>query len=135
MAMPGHQRSKAQVVIDVVIAIEITKMPRVPFFDKDGIRIVGAIIARHSEGDTLQVLLVRLRRLGRALLESAYFFLQICVHRILHKFSQAAAAAAIRLAGWLLHPDPSIKSIASKRTASGADRPRASRGRNPNRQS
>ena len=48
MTMPGHECSEAQVVIDIVIAVEIPKVRALPFFHEDGIRIVSAVVAGNA---------------------------------------------------------------------------------------
>ncbi len=82
MAMSGHQRAESQVVIDIFIAIEIAKFAAAGFFHKDRPRVIGAIVARYAERNTLEIFLVGFGGLGRSPLESGEFFLQIGVHRI-----------------------------------------------------
>ena len=85
--MSRHQRSEAQVVIDVVVAIEIAEVVSLRLFHKDRIRIVRAIIAGNSQRNALQIFLMRLRRLGRAAHKCIEFFLQRGIHRNLRKCS------------------------------------------------
>ena len=48
MAVSGHQRAEAEIVIDVVIAIEIAEMGAAAFLYENGVRIVSAIVAGHA---------------------------------------------------------------------------------------
>ncbi len=81
MAMPGHERAEAQVVIDVSVAIEIAKMRALAFLHEDRIGIVGAIVAGDTQGKSLQVALMGLGGFRRAALESFELLLQFGVHR------------------------------------------------------
>ena len=81
MAMSGHQRAEAQVVIDVFVAVEVAKFAALAFFHKDRIGIVSAVVAGDAQRNALEVLLVRFGGLRRAPLEGVEFFLQIGVHR------------------------------------------------------
>src|SRR2546426_5687111 len=69
MAMPGHESAKTEVVIDVLVSVEVAKAAALRVLHKDGIGIVGAIVARYPERDSLQITFVRLRRFRRAALE------------------------------------------------------------------
>jgi len=75
MAMSGHDRAKAKVVIDVLVAIKIAKLAAARIFHKYRIRIVSAVIAGDAQRNALQVFLVRLCRLRRAPHISVEFFL------------------------------------------------------------
>ena len=48
MAVSRHQRAEAEVVIDVVVAIEIAEMRAAAFLHENGVRIVGAIVAGYA---------------------------------------------------------------------------------------
>src|SRR6185369_3910706 len=67
MAMTRHQRTEAQVVIDVLVTVKIAELAPAAFLYEDRVWIVGAVVARNTERQASQVLLMRLRRLGRAL--------------------------------------------------------------------
>ncbi len=82
MAMPGHQCAEAEVVVDVVIAIEIAKVRPLAFFDEDRIRIVRPVVTGNAQRNAFQVALVGFGGLRRAALEGIELPLQICVHRI-----------------------------------------------------
>ena len=97
MAVSGHERAEAKVVIDVVVAIEIAKMRAAAFFYEDRIGIVGAVVAGDAERDALQVFLVGFGGFGRATLEGFELLLQIGVHLGLQE--SQAACAAIRMSG------------------------------------
>ena len=87
MAMPGHERAEAQVVIDVVVAVEIAKLAALAFFHKDRIGIVGAVVAGHAQRNALQIFFVRFGGFRRATLEGFELFLQCGVHRGLQECS------------------------------------------------
>src|SRR4029077_7864889 len=76
-----HERAEAQVVIDVIVAIEIAEMRALAFLHEDRIGIVGAIVARDAQGKSLQVSLVGFGGFRRAALESFELLLQFGVHR------------------------------------------------------
>ena len=97
MAMPRHQRAEAEVVIEIVVAVEVAEMRALAFFDENRIRVISAVIAGHAERNAFQVFLVRLGRLGRAPDEGIKFFLQVGVHRG-PRITQAIVTA-IRLSG------------------------------------
>src|SRR5437016_6196902 len=44
MTVPGHQGAKAQVVIEVIVAVEIAEVRALPFLYKNGIGIIGTVI-------------------------------------------------------------------------------------------
>ena len=48
MAMPGHQRSETEVMVDVFVAVKITEAAALTFGDKDRIRIVSTVVAGHA---------------------------------------------------------------------------------------
>ncbi len=81
MAVSRHERAEAEVVINVVVAVEIAEVRSLALFDEDGIGIVGAIVAGHTQRDAFQVALVGLGGLGRAALEGFELAFEICVHR------------------------------------------------------
>ena len=78
--MSGHQRAKTEVVVEVVVAIEIAEMRTLAFLHKDWVRIVSAVVAGDAERNPFQILLVRLRRFGRAALKGVQLVLQVSVH-------------------------------------------------------
>ena len=75
MTVPGHERAKTQVVIDVFVSIDVHDLAATTLRDKDRIRVIGPVIARYPERYALLGLLVRLRRFGRALLVQGNFLL------------------------------------------------------------
>src|ERR1700730_16742175 len=68
-------------MVKVFVAVEIAKFAARRFRHKDRIRIVGAIIAGHTERQTLQVLLMRFGGLRSAALECLELSFQCGVHR------------------------------------------------------
>ena len=68
MPVSGHQRAKAQVVVDVFIAIDVHEFAAMTFGHEYRIGIVGAVIAGHTEGNTFLRLFMSFRGLRRALL-------------------------------------------------------------------
>ena len=85
VTMPSHERTETKIVIDVFVAVEVTKPTASSFFHKNRIGIVGAIVARHSQRNTLEVLLVSFSRFRGATLEDFELFLQCRIHQGLQK--------------------------------------------------
>src|SRR5712692_5609893 len=73
MAMPRHQRSEAQVVIDVFVAVNVVNAAAFALLHKNRVGLVMAIVARNSERDSFQRPLVRCRRFRRALFVGGNF--------------------------------------------------------------
>ena len=80
MRVPGHQSAKAQIVVNVFVAIEIAEFAARRFGNKDRVRIIGAVIAGDAQWQAFQVFLVSLGGLRRAALESLELFLQFGIH-------------------------------------------------------
>src|ERR1700733_1126087 len=102
MTMSCHECTEAEIVVDVIVAIEIAKMRTAAFLHEDRMRIVGAIVAGYTQRDALQVFLVRFGGLGGAMLEGFELLLQFGVHPGLQ--GSQAACAAIRMSGREGHP-------------------------------
>src|SRR5947207_8505169 len=94
MAMTRHERAEAQIVVDVIVAIEIAEVRALTFLDENGIGIVSAIVAGNAQGKTLQVAFMGFGGFRRAALESFELLLQFGIHRDLQK---TQARLAIRL--------------------------------------
>ena len=82
MAMSGHERAEAQVVIDVFVAVEVAEFAALSFFHKNRIGIVSAIVAGYAQRNAFEVFLVSNGGFRRAALESFELFLQCGVHRV-----------------------------------------------------
>ena len=87
MAVAGHERAEAEVVIDVFVAVQIAELTAPSLLHEDGIGIVGAIVTGYAQRNTFEILLVGFGGLGSAPLEGCEFFLQVGVHRGLRKCS------------------------------------------------
>ena len=81
MRVARHQRAETQVMVNVFVAVEIANLAPRRLRHKQRIRIVGAIVAGHAQGQALQVLLMRFGGLRRAALVCLQLFLQCGVHR------------------------------------------------------
>ena len=77
---PAMSAPKAEIVIDVLVAIEIAELRALAFFYEDRIGIVGAIIAGDAERKPLQVVLWRFGGFRRAFFKSLDLFPQCIVH-------------------------------------------------------
>ncbi len=75
MAVAGHQRAKAKVVVDIFVAVNVADFAALPFFDEDGIRVVRAIVACYAQGNALQRPRVGFRGFRRPLLVNRDFLL------------------------------------------------------------
>src|SRR5580692_4221874 len=75
VAMSGHQCAKAQVVVNIFVAVEVVDAAPLAVFHEDRIWLVMAIVAGDSEGDALQGPFVSFRGLGRSLLVGGDFLL------------------------------------------------------------
>jgi hypothetical protein len=71
----GHEGAVAEVVIDVIIAIEVADVAAVALGDEERIGFVEPVIAGDTQRDAFDGLLVGFVRTGRALLVEFYFFL------------------------------------------------------------
>ncbi len=80
VAVPGHQRAEAQVVIDVFVPVDVVNPASLPVLYEKWIRLVMAIVAGNAERDALQSALVRVRGFRRALFVGGDFFLQCVMH-------------------------------------------------------
>src|SRR5581483_9318267 len=75
MAMSGHESAKAEVVIDVVVAIQIAEVRALSLFHENRMRLVSTIVAGNAERNAFQVLLVCFGGLGCATHECIEFAL------------------------------------------------------------
>jgi len=103
MAVTCHECAETKVVIEIIVAIDITEMRAAAFFHENRVRIVGALVAGHAEWNAFQVFFMGLGRLGRATLEGFELLLQFGVHPGLQE-SQAACAAIRMWPGSLSRP-------------------------------
>ena len=67
------QRAKGQVVVNVFIAIEITKLAAAGLLYKNRPGIVGAVVAGDTQGNTLEIFLVGFGGFGRSPLKTGEF--------------------------------------------------------------
>jgi len=58
VAMPRHQGSETQVVINVFVAVDVVNPAALPVVHKNRIRLVVAIIAGYTERDSFESTLV-----------------------------------------------------------------------------
>src|SRR5579872_3283323 len=68
-------------MVDVFVAVEVSKFAAAGFLHEDGPGIVMAIVAGHAEGNTLEVFLVRLSGFRSTALECCKLLLQVGIHR------------------------------------------------------
>ena len=81
--MPRHQRAKAQIEIEIFVAINVVDVSAFSIANKNRIRIVGAIIAGDAQWQAALGSGVRGFRARRALFVCVYFLLQAFVHNFL----------------------------------------------------
>src|SRR5206468_2491200 len=55
MTMPRHQRAKAEIVVEIVVAIQIAKVRASAFLHKNWIGIIGAVITGNAQRNALQI--------------------------------------------------------------------------------
>ena len=67
MAVAGHERAEAEIVVNVFVAVDIVDAAAFAVFDEDGIGLVVAVVAGDSEGNAFESALVRGGGFGRAL--------------------------------------------------------------------
>jgi tRNA G37 N-methylase Trm5 len=67
MAMAGHQRAVAEVVVDVFVTVQIVYAGAVAVAHEQRIRRIVTIVAGYSERDTVNGPPMRFAGLGRAL--------------------------------------------------------------------
>jgi hypothetical protein len=68
VTVPRHQRPKAQVVVNVLVAVDIRNLAAVSFGNKNWIRIIRPVIARNAQGYPFLRLAVGFSGFRRALL-------------------------------------------------------------------
>ena len=78
--MPRHQGAEAEVEVEILVSVDVVDAAAFSIADKKRIRIVSAIIARHTERQTGFGAFMRVFRTRRALLVDFDFFLETCVH-------------------------------------------------------
>src|SRR6266851_2523768 len=66
MAMPGHQCAKAEVMVNVFVAVEVVNAAAFAILHKKRIGFVMAVVTGDAERDAVQRPLVRCRRFRRA---------------------------------------------------------------------
>src|SRR5215469_3216365 len=81
--MSGHQSAEAEIEVHVFVAIQIVNVAALAVAHKNRIRVVGAVIAGHSERQALLGSLVRFAGTWRALLVSSNFLFESLVHDFL----------------------------------------------------
>src|SRR3984885_2864800 len=80
MTVAGHQCAKAQIEVDVFIAIDVVNVAAFAVLHENRIRIVGAVIAGHAKRNARNGFGVRGGGFGGPLLISIKFLLQSWVH-------------------------------------------------------
>src|ERR1700731_3010885 len=80
MAVPGHQRAEAKVVVDILVSVNVADLAALPFLYKNRIRVIRAVIAGDPQRNALQRTGVCLRRFRRTLLVNHDFFLKCFMH-------------------------------------------------------
>src|SRR5258708_3760079 len=133
MAVTGHQRAIAQVVVDVLIAIHVVNAASAAVLHEQWIRRIVAVITGYSEGHSLDGFLMRLPRARRPAFVRFQLLFQCVVHLGV-SFGQSPSLYSFGALVKLIRDEvreAAPRRIASKQTGSDEDRGPLSRGRNP----
>ena len=57
MAMTRHERTKAKVVVNVFVAVQVTKLAALSLFHENRVRIIGSIVAGDAQWNAFEVFL------------------------------------------------------------------------------
>jgi len=82
MAVAGHERAVAEIMIDIFVAIQIVDARAVAVAHKQRVGRIVAVVAGYAERDTIDGPLMGLAGFGRALFVGLDFALEGLVHAV-----------------------------------------------------